>query len=53
MNVVALGRLLELHDPGLPWYLGKTSTASALRIVTADQNTTVSPVKSDVQPLII
>jgi len=33
VNVVALLNLLERYAPDLPWYLGKTSTASPLKIV--------------------
>ena len=33
VNVESLAQLLQRHDPGLPWYLGKTSTASPLRVM--------------------
>ena len=38
VNVDSLSRLLSRHDPALPWYLGKTSTASPLRIMTSSGN---------------
>ena len=38
VNVDSLSRLLARHDPSLPWYLGKTSTASPLRVMTSSGN---------------
>ena len=38
VNVDSLSGLLGRHDPGLPWYLGKTSTASPLHIMTNSAN---------------
>ena len=37
VNVVALGEMLEKYDSDKPWYLGKTSTASPLKIMTMDR----------------
>lgn len=42
VNVVALARLLERYDPSQPWYLGKTSTASALKIMDINGKTNSS-----------
>ena len=33
VNVAALLHTLEQYEAGKPWYLGKTSTASPLKIV--------------------
>ena len=38
VNVDSLTSLLSRHDSGLPWYLGKTSTASPLHIMTSAGN---------------
>ena len=37
VNVVALGNMLEKYDSDKSWYLGKTSTASPLKIMTMDR----------------
>ena len=37
VNVAALGLMLEKYDSDKPWYLGKTSTASPLKIMTMDR----------------
>ena len=37
VNVLALGEMLEKYDSDKPWYLGKTSTASPLKIMTMDR----------------
>jgi len=42
VNVVALGKLLERFDSSKPWYLGKTSTASALKIMDINGKTNSS-----------
>ena len=37
VNVLALGQMLQKYDSDKPWYLGKTSTASPLKIMTMDR----------------
>ena len=37
VNVAALGQMLGTYDSDKPWYLGKTSTASPLKIMTMDR----------------
>jgi len=36
VNVVSLSKLIERYDSSKPWYLGKTSTASPLKIRSSD-----------------
>jgi len=42
VNVVALAKLLERYESDKPWYLGKTSTASALKIMDINGKTNSS-----------
>lgn len=42
VNVVALAKMLERFDSSKPWYLGKTSTASALKIMDMNGKTNSS-----------